>query len=99
LTQTDPRPKHLDDILARIDALVSPIAIEEAHRLEVERLELFRKRIEHTLIDLDLGPASGIIVVPMDGSIAIRTKNRRAAELLLRVLDYHADHHRWRSTW
>ena len=97
LTQTDPRPKHLDEILARIDELVSPIGLEEAHRLEVERLELFRTRFAHTLIDLDLAPASGVTVAVMNGTIAIRTGNRRAAELLLRVLDYHADHHRWGS--
>ena len=83
MTQTDPsRRKVHDEIIARIDALVSPVALEDAHRREIERFELFHQRFEHTLIDLDLGPASGITIVLIDGAIAIRTRNRQAAEIL-----------------
>ena len=99
MTQTDPsRRNDIDEILARIDSLVSPVAIEVVHRLEAKRLKLFRLRFVNTLIDLDLPPTFGIEVTVDHGRITIRTKNRRAAEKLLRVLDHHADHHRWGTT-
>jgi hypothetical protein len=93
LPRTD-RSQTLDELLAHIDELISPVSIEHALVQERAQLALFRQRLVNTLIDLDMAPATGICVADDNGKIVIRTKNRRAAELLLRVLEHHADHHR-----
>jgi hypothetical protein len=88
---------ELDAILSRIDELISPVSIDKARRDATHHLELFRHRFANALNDLELSPACGVIVAVQDGKIVIRTKSRRAAEILLRVLEHHADHHRWGS--
>jgi hypothetical protein len=84
---------EVDDIVARIETLVSPRTAE--HELEQRdyRLDLLRRRLEHTLADLGLDVRSGVQAVLIDGRITIQARNLRSADRLLAVLDHHANHH------
>jgi hypothetical protein len=85
------RPER-EEILLPVDALLGPVANDNADD-EAHRLELFRQRFVNTLIDLEIPAACGVTVAIDKNRIVIRTKDRRAAEVLLRVLERHADHH------
>jgi hypothetical protein len=97
LNEQTHRARDLDALLAHIEELTTPTPVKRTTGSEPEHARAFRRRFVHTLNDLDLSPLCGITVEIANGNVIIKAETHRAAEILLRVLEQHADHHYWRS--
>lgn len=99
LTQTRNKAVDNDDLLTEIDVLVSPVspdlAVEQAER----RIRTLQRRYEHALIDLELDRALRVEVEIDSRGVALRVRDERAREKLLRFLERAAERHVWGSPW
>ena len=85
-------------LLERIYQVLGPYPTDPTGWPSSDRVDLFRQRFGSALVDLELPEHIGVRADVADGGIVISTRDWKAAERLLRVLEHYAARHPWFTT-